>query len=145
MPSTPEHPENPEQRPLRAGPGGTPGGMGSFLLGILLTVGGGWLIMNQVTVSGAFSFFGFLGGGGGFGLTMLPLLFGIGFLFFDGRSVLGWMITLGGMVIILLAVLMNMRIFWRPTSLFNTVLMWGMFAAGLGMVFRSLRSSRSNW
>ena len=137
---------DPQQNQKR-GPGGTPGGMGSFLLGVVMAVGGGWLITNQVTVSSSFNMFGFgmNMGRGGFGLTMLPLLFGIGFLFYNGKSLLGWMITGCGAAIILLAVLMNMQIFWKPTSLFNTVLMWGMFVAGLGLILRSLRASNSNW
>ena len=33
------------------GPGGTPGGLGTFLLGLALAVGGGYLILNQVQVT----------------------------------------------------------------------------------------------
>ena len=69
----------------RRGAGGTPGGIGTFFLGVALTVVGGYLILSQVTVYGSFNLFarfGF-GGRGGFGLTMLPLLVGIGLLFFD--------------------------------------------------------------
>ena len=129
---------------LRAkrGAGGTPGGLGTFFVGLILAGAGLYLVLNQVTVTGSFNIFGFLGlgSGGGFGLTMLPMLIGIGVLFFDGKSVLGWLITILGCAMIMAAILMNMSIFFRPTSLFNTILMFGMLAAGLGMVFRSLRA-----
>jgi hypothetical protein len=126
--------------PVKRGAGGTPGGIGTFFIGVILAAIGGYLITNQVTVTGAFNFFGGRFGGGGFGLTMLPLLIGIGALFFNGKSILGWLLTVGGVGIILASVLMNMRIYWQSTTLFNTVIMWGMLAAGLGLVFRSLRA-----
>src|SRR3990172_4705136 len=73
------------------GAGGTPGGIGTFFFGLALVVVGGYLVLNHVQVTSSFSFFGLWGWSrsGGFGLTMLPLLIGIGFLFFDGRSVAG--------------------------------------------------------
>jgi hypothetical protein len=36
------------------GAGGTPGGIGIFLLGFVMACVGGWLLTNQVTVSGNF-------------------------------------------------------------------------------------------
>lgn len=128
--------------PGARGAGGTPGGLGTFFAGLALAVAGAYWILNQVTVYGSFQFFHFmgLGGGGGFGLTMVILLIGIAMLFFDGKSVAGWIVTGIGTVIILAAVLMNMTIAFQQTSLFNTLLMFGMLAAGLGMIARSLRS-----
>jgi hypothetical protein len=124
------------------GAGGTPGGFGTFFFGLALVVVGGYLVLNQVQVTTSFNFFGLWGWSrsGGFGLTMLPLLIGIGFLFFDGRSAVGWVLSVGGALIILAAILMGLSIHWEPTSLFNTIMMFGMLAAGLGLVFRSLRA-----
>jgi hypothetical protein len=75
----------------------------------------------------------------GFGLTLLPMLVGVGILFFNGRSIFGWVLTLGGIGFILLGILMNMDIYFRPTSLWNTILMLVLIAGGLGFIFRSLR------
>jgi hypothetical protein len=124
------------------GAGGTPGGVGTFFLGLALTVLGAYLILNQVQVSSSFSFFGLWGWNrpAGFGLTMLPLLIGIGVLFFDGKSRIGWVLLVGGFLTIMAAVLMSLSIHWAPTSLFNTLLMFGMLAGGLGLVARSLRA-----
>jgi uncharacterized protein len=69
-----------------------------------------------------------------------PLMLGIGLLFFDGRSVAGGLLTLAGAAIILLGIIVNLRIYFEPTSLFNTLLMLAMLAAGLGLVARSLRA-----
>jgi uncharacterized protein len=81
------------------------------------------------------------GGQGSFGLSLLPLLAGIAFLFFDGRSLVGWLLTAVGAVIILAGVLMHMEIYFRQTSLFNTLVMLGLLFGGIGLVARSLRSS----
>ncbi len=117
------------------GAGGTSGGIGTFLLGLGMTVVGGYLLLNQVTVhSGFWSFWG----GRGFGLTLVPLLVGIGFLFFNGRSVVGWLLSGAGALIILAGVIVNLEIYFRPTSLFNTLLMLALLAGGLGLVARSL-------
>jgi uncharacterized protein len=126
----------------RRGAGGTPGGIATFFLGLALTVVGGYLILNQVQVTSTMSFFGLwsMNRQAGFGLTMLPLLIGIGVLFFDGKSKLGWVLSVGGFLTILAAVLMSLSIYWAPTSLFNTLLMFGLFAGGLGLVARSLRA-----
>jgi hypothetical protein len=103
---------------------------------------GGYLILNQVQVSSSFSFFGLWGWNrpAGFGLTMLPLLIGIGVLFFDGKSKLGWILSVGGLLTILAAVLMSLSIQWATTSLFNTLLMFGLLAGGMGLIARSLRA-----
>src|ERR1700738_705388 len=87
------------ERRLR-GAGGTPGGGGAVFLGLFCTVVGGYLVLNQVQVSSSFSFFGLWGWNrpAGFGLTMLPLLIGIGVLFFDGKSKLGGLLSVGGLL-----------------------------------------------
>lgn len=122
------------QRPV--GAGGTPGGVGIFLLGLAMVIGGGYLLTNQVMVS---TTFWRIGGYNGFGLALLPLLIGIGLLFFNGRSTAGWLLTGAGVIIILLGILTNLDIYFRPTSLFNTLIIFALLAGGLGLVARSLR------
>jgi hypothetical protein len=118
------------------GAGGTTGGIGEFFVGLAMAIGGAYLLTNQVTVSSGFwAYFG----PHTFGLTLLPLMFGIGLLFFDGRSVPGWLLTGGGAVIILLGILVNLQIYFQPTTLFNTIVMLVLLAGGLGLVARSLR------
>lgn len=119
--------------------GGTPGGMRAFLLGIIMIVVGGYLLMNQVTVHGGFWNFGFLGGyGRSFGITLLPLLFGIGILFFDGRSFAGRVLTGAGALFIIAGIIANLDIHFRQTSLFNTLVMLILLVGGTGLVVRSV-------
>src|SRR3954447_6017001 len=130
-----------EARALVAGPrgaSGTPGGISAFFTGLALLVGGGYLVLNQVQVTSSFAFFG-VGGPGGFGLTLLPLLFGVGVLFFDGKSKPGWFLSIAGALATLAAILMSLSISWQSTTLFNTLVMFGLLASGVGLVLRSLR------
>ena len=97
--------------------GGTSGGLGDFLLGFALTCVGGYLLTNQVTVAGSYWNFW---GSNTFGITLIPMLIGIGLLFRDGRSVIGWLLTAAGALFIVAGVLANLHIYFQPTSLFNT-------------------------
>ncbi|MEA2601969.1 MAG: hypothetical protein QOF89_2961 [Acidobacteriota bacterium] len=119
------------------GAGGTPGGLGEFLLGLAMAAGGGYLLASQVVVTGGFWSFG---GHNAFGLTLVPFLFGIGILFFNGRSKLGWLLLIAGAVMILAGILSNLEIYFRSTSLFNTLLMLVLLFGGLGLIARALRS-----
>jgi uncharacterized protein len=121
------------------GAGGTPGGVGQFFLGLLLVGIGAYLVLNQVQVTGTWGhFWGF----NSFGLSLVPLLIGIGILFYSGKSAVGWILTILGLGIILAGILMNLDIYFKPTSLYNTLFMLAMLAAGLGLIARALRPSK---
>jgi hypothetical protein len=119
------------------GAGGTPGGLGQFLIGLVMAVAGAYLLTHQVVVTGgSWSLWGF----NSFGLSLVPLLFGVGLLFFDGRSKIGWLLLVVGVVIVFAGILANLDIYFRPTSLFDTVLMLVLLVGGVGLVARSLRA-----
>ncbi|MEK6325416.1 MAG: hypothetical protein AABN33_27565 [Acidobacteriota bacterium] len=120
------------------GPGGTPGGLGMFIFGLALAIAGGYLIMNQVQVTSGYWHWW---GPNTFGLTLIPLVIGLGLLFYDGRSIAGWVLAGGGTVIIFAGILANLQIYFQQTTLFNVILMLTMFAAGLGLMARALKSS----
>ena len=117
------------------GAGGTPGGIGEFILGLVMATAGAYLLTNQVMVTSSFwSIWGY----NAFGLSLVPLIFGIGILFFNGKSIIGWVLLLVGVVIIFTGILMNLQIYFQRTSLFNTILMLVLLAGGIGLIFRAL-------
>jgi hypothetical protein len=117
--------------------GGTPGGLGQFLVGFALVCLGGYFLANQVSVVGSYwSFWG----AGSFGITLIPLLIGVGFLFWNARNVFGWFLTVAGALFIFAGILANMHIYFRETTLFNTLVMLILFVGGLGLIARALRS-----
>jgi hypothetical protein len=120
--------------------GGTPGGLGHFLLGCIMACVGGYLLINQVTVVG--SYWNFYGENS-FGITLLPMLFGIGLLFWRGRSILGWVLTIAGALFIFAGILANLHIYFRPSSLFNTIVMLVLLVGGLGLIARGIQPHHS--
>jgi len=118
------------------GPGGTAGGLGMFVFGLAMFIAGVYLIMNQVQVtSGYWTWWGT----NTFGLSLLPLIIGIGWLFFNSKSIVGWVLAGGGAVVIFVGVLVNLEIYFRQTSLYNLIIMLVLFAGGLGLMARALR------
>jgi hypothetical protein len=116
--------------------GGTPGGLGSFLLGFVMVCLGGYLLSNRVMISGTYwSFYGT----NSFGVTLIPILFGIAILFRNGRSKIGWVLTIAGALFILAGVLANMHLYFQPTSLFHTMIMLILLVGGLGLIARAIR------
>jgi uncharacterized protein len=124
----------------RLGAGGTQGGIGMFLVGFVMAVAGGYLLTSQVTVT---SGYWHIGGYNAFGLSLLPFVIGIALLFFDGKSIPGWLLTLAGATIIVVGILMNLEIYFRPTSLFNTLVMLVLLFGGIGVIARSVRGVRA--
>src|SRR4029077_17814532 len=102
------------------GAGGTNGGIGLFFGGAAMVIAGGYLLLTRVSVmSGGWSFYGY----SAFGLSLFPLLIGSGALFYDGRSVIGWLLTLAGSLIILVGLVANLHIYFQTTTLFDTLMM----------------------
>jgi hypothetical protein len=92
--------------------------------------------MDRVMVASAYwSFYG----GNTFGITLIPLLIGVGLLFWNGRSIGGWLLTGAGTIFILAGIIANLHIYFQPTSLFHTLIMLVLIAGGLGLIARALR------
>jgi hypothetical protein len=116
--------------------GGTPGGLGEFLIGFAMTCVGGYLLSNQVSVVGSYwSFYGT----NTFGITLIPMLIGVAILFWSGRNIIGWFLTAAGALFILAGVIANMHIYFQPTSLFNTLVMLVLLVGGLALIARAVR------
>lgn len=120
------------------GAGGTPGGIYTFLIGFAMIIAGGFLFLNHVQVG--YSFWRIFGWSTE-GLILIPLIVGIGFLFFNGKSVIGWILTSAGALMIFLGVIVNLRFYFPQTSLFNLIIMLVLLMGGIGLVVRSLKAT----
>ncbi len=117
------------------GAGGTSGGIAQFFIGLAMAVAGAYMLISRVTVSSGFWYWN---GYNTFGASLIPLIFGIGFVFFNGKSIIGWILVFLSSVIIITGIIMNLQIYFAPTSLFNTIIMIILFAGGLGLIARSI-------
>ena len=112
------------------GAGGTSGGVGLFLGGAAMVVAGGYLLLTRVVVSGgAWRLYGY----DAFGLSLAPLLIGIGLLFFNGRSIAGWVLAAAGALIIVVGIIANLHVYFQPSSLFDTLVILTLIAGGIGL------------
>jgi hypothetical protein len=102
----------------------------------MVILGGYWLLSIVTVTSHSWRFYG----QDAFGLSLVPLLFGIGWLFFNGRNPVDWFLSVAGAVIIVGGIITSLDIFIRPTTMFNTLLILVLLVGGLGLIGRSMRS-----
>jgi len=121
--------------------GGTSGGLKHFLLGFAMACVGGYLLTNHVSVVGSYWTFW---GGNSFGVTLIPMLFGTAIIFFNGKSTIGWVLTIGGALFILAGVIANLHIYFQPTSLFNTITMLVLLVGGLALIARAIHPRKGD-
>lgn len=114
-----------------------------FFVGLLMFGGGLFMILQNVDVTS-----GWGGFGGSFfrigsyalpnGLIMLPIIIGIGMLFVMDRKIFGWIVLSLGIVILLLSIIMSVHLHWRTSNAYVFLVMFGLVAAGGGMMLREL-------
>ncbi|PRR83362.1 hypothetical protein [Clostridium vincentii] len=114
------------------------GNLFTFFVGIIVFGIGVFLIFQNTTISSNFGLSRMLGFDPPFGLVLLPLIIGIIVLFFNEKSILGWLLVIFGVIFILLGILMGLQISFRRTTLFIAILMYGMTAAGIGITLKGL-------
>ena len=107
-----------------------------FIFGLLLLGGGLFLIGQTVSVSTTWGWVRIGGWNPPTGLVVVPLLIGIGMLFYNHNSKAWKLVTAFGVLFILLAVILSIRIVIHRTSLFDFVLMFGCTAGGVGLLLR---------
>lgn len=119
------------------GAGGTSGGIGQFVLGLVLLGLGLYLFLSRVIVtSNLWELFGM----NAFGVALIPLVIGIALLFFNAKSIAGWVLAVGSFLVILVGIITNLAFFFMPTNLLVTLLMLAMIGAGIGIMLRSFKA-----
>ncbi|TVP10921.1 hypothetical protein [Shewanella sp. KCT] len=126
------------------GAGGSSGGIGLFLVGLVMMCGGFYLLLNAISVTSNFSLGYRLYNVGGMGITggtiLIPLIFGIGIIFYNARNLLGWLLTLGSLTALIFGVLSSVRFNLRTMSTFDLLVILVLAIGGLGLFLRSLKT-----
>lgn len=76
------------------------------------------------------------------GAVVIPFIIGVMLLFFLDNRIIGWIVTVLGLAIIVLAIILSVRISFERTSLFDFVLMFGLMASGAGLLLKTLFRKR---
>jgi hypothetical protein len=128
-------------------PGGTPGGIGLFLSGAVLSFVSVYFFVDSVRVTtfGRGIVSGGFGGWGGTGsaaIVFLPLLVAVIALFYDASKRWAWgLFGLG--IFILMAEILSRLEFFINLKLSHLLIMLVSFGAGIGLILRSLRAQPS--
>ena len=82
---------------MARGAGGSDGGTGSFLIGLITMIGGGFLLLNSNVVRPNFGCGAVACRFGGFpitsGMILIPFMFGVGMIFYNSKNWIGWLLA----------------------------------------------------
>lgn len=126
------------------GAGGSSGGVGRFFIGLAMMTAGGYLFLNAIRVSYGFHMGYRLYSFGGYhltsGMTLIPLIFGIGFIFYNSRNIIGWLLAVAALIMLVVGVITSIRFSLRGMSAFDLIMIFVLLFGGLGLFLSSLRN-----
>lgn len=130
------------------GAGGTSGGLGQFFIGLIMMRGGFYMLLNAIHVSSNFGMgmrlYGFSAMGGQYnitsGMVIIPFMFGIGLIFYNGKSIIGWLLSIGSITALIFGVISSIRFSFRSMTSFDLIVILVLAMGGLGLFLRSLKT-----
>jgi hypothetical protein len=129
---------------MARGAGGSDGGTGSFLIGLIMMVGGGYLLLNGIVVRPNFGLGSRVFGIGGVpitsGMILIPFMFGVGMIFYNAKKWFGWGIAGASLVALIFGVIANMTLQLAQMSAFDLIVILVLLVGGIGLFLRSLRA-----
>ncbi|PCJ34857.1 MAG: hypothetical protein COA99_14280 [Moraxellaceae bacterium] len=126
------------------GAGGTDGGIGRFLMGLVMMVAGGYMLLNAIHVTYAFGFSSSFMRVGGFNLTggmvFVPFIFGIGMVFYNSKNVIGWCLAGASIVMMVFGVISSVKLRLDNMTSFDLLVILTLAVGGIGLFLSSLKS-----
>tara|TARA_B110000014_G_scaffold264200_1_gene264039 strand:- start:2135 stop:2557 length:423 start_codon:yes stop_codon:yes gene_type:complete len=130
------------------GAGGTSGGLGLFFLGLVMMCGGFYMLLNAIHVTSSFGMgmrlYGFSAMGGMVNITsgmiMIPFMLGVALIFYNGKNILGWILSIGSIVALIFGVISSLRFSFRTMTSFDLIVILVLAIGGLGLFLRSLKT-----
>lgn len=114
-----------------------------FFLGIILLGAGLFMLSKRVMVHSSWYVWRIGGFDLSSGIITLPLIIGIIWYFFNSKSIIPKIIIILSVIFIILTIIMSVRINFITTSLFDYILIFGMAAAGSGLLLKTLFKKRN--
>ncbi len=128
------------------GAGGTDGGIGSFFIGLAMMIIGFYLLLRGITVRPSFGMGGRMFSIGGFpvttGMVLVPFAFGVGLIFYNGRSLAGWFLAIASILSLMAGVIASINFSLAGISAFDLIVIFVLLFGGIGLFLRSLASRR---
>lgn len=115
-----------------------------FFVGMILLGVGLFLLSKKVMVNSSWYVWHLGGFNMSSGTVTIPLIIGIIWYFFNAKSIGAKLVILFSVVFLILSIIMSIRINFVTTSMFDYVLMFGMIAAGCGLLLKVLFKKEKN-
>ena len=115
-----------------------------FYIGIVLIFAGIFFLLSKAVVRSSWLTFTVGGVNVSTGLIVIPLMFGVAWLFYNPKSFVAKMITVFGAIAIIGAIILSLRITFTTTSLFDYLIMILLIASGTGMLLRAYKFARND-
>lgn len=109
-----------------------------FFIGIILLAAGLFMLSKRVMVHSSWYIWRFGGFDLSSGTVTIPLIIGIICYFFDSKSLIPKIVITLSVIFLILSIIMGIRINFVTTSLFDYILIFGMAAAGAGLLLKSM-------
>lgn len=128
------------------GAGGTTGFVAQFFIGVVMFIVGIYLFLSNITVTNQFSLRTAMLNFGTVdivsGILLIPLMFGIGFIFYNRKSIIGWILTIGSVGLLVVGVVASLRFIFKPMNVFSLMIIFVLTFGGLGLFLSSLREKK---
>lgn len=133
------------------GAGGTEGGVRDFFIGLFMMGVGFYLLLNKIVITSGFGmgyslyrYGGYgTGGAGAFSLTtgmiFIPMIIGIGWIFYNAKSIWGWTIAGISLAAMIFGVISSVKIKMLSMTSFDFIMIAILAFGGIGVFLRSLR------
>ena len=113
-----------------------------FFIGVILLGAGLFMLSKRVMVHSSWYVWRIGGFDLSSGTITIPLIIGIIWYFFNSKSIAPKIIITLSVIFIVLSIIMSVRINFVTTSMFDYVLIFGMSAAGSGLLLKTLFKKR---
>lgn len=132
------------------GAGGTNGGSGRFFLGFIMVCAGFYMFFDSVQVTNSFTMGGTmykpmkmfdLTGG----MILIPLIFGIGMIFYNAKNYIGWGLIVGSLSALFFGIISKMSMKFDSMTAFDLFVILTLFIGGIGLFLSSLKESKSKF
>lgn len=106
--------------------------------GMCLVMVGFFLLFQHVKVmSGYFSWWG-LSPGSSIGMLFIPLLIGIGWIFYNSKSMWGWILSAVSLLTMVFTIISGLRVYFEPISVLGMIFMLLPFSLGCAMILQGM-------
>lgn len=114
-----------------------------FFIGLILLGAGLFMLSKRVMVHSSWYIWRIGGFDLSSGTVTIPLIIGIIWYFFSPKSIVPKIIITLSIIFIVITIIMSVRINFVTTSMFDYLLIFGMAAAGSGLLLKTLFKKRN--